>query len=115
MAVKMTGKQFKAFYDDPAVWGPRDAKDPTYCDATVISVDGEEMEDWDCDKIDDAASVVVMCGDMLEQGRGIPNTFDGAARWWLKRQSTVSFVVECHKDAREAVEAAVKAAGGKVL
>lgn len=111
MSVKMTGKEFKAFYDDPAVWGDNKATAPD----SVISIDGVEVDDWDMTTIADEAIVKVLSGYMEDAPAGVPESFAGAARWWLKRQATATLVIECHKDKLEAVKAAIKAAGGKVL
>lgn len=112
---KMTGKEFKAFYVDPDVWGPRAVAKPTYCDDTVISVNGIEMEDWEMEAISDDDLVIVLDGHLCDRSSTrIPESFTGAARWWLKRQRTATLIVECDKDKIEAVAAAIKAAGGKV-
>lgn len=117
MAVKMTGKEFKSFMDDSDVWGPRDAIEPTYCDDTAVTVNGTDLGmDWDLDEIEDTDIVKITAGYMCDRhSTKVPESFDGAARWWLKRQTTTTLTVECHKDKREAVEAAIKVAGGKIL
>lgn len=112
MTVKMTGKEFKAFCSDPAVWGPGD---DASCDETLITVNGMRLQDWDPSKISDTDKITVESGYMECQPAGVPDEFAKAARWWLKRQTTTTLVIECHKDKLEAVTTAIKAAGGKIL
>lgn len=112
MSVKMTGREFKSFCSDPAVWGQND--DAT-CGDTLITVNGIGVEDWAPGEVSDTDKITVESGYMECQPSGVPDEFAKAARWWLKRQATATLVIECHKDKLEAVTAAIKASGGKIL
>lgn len=114
---KMTGREFKAFMADPDVWGPQDSNVPTYCDDTAVTVNGTDLgTDWIVEEIADDDAVKITAGYMCDRhSPKVPESFAGAARWWLKRQKVTSFVVECDKDRLDAVTAAIVAAGGKVL
>lgn len=111
MAIKTTGKDFKRFYDDPSVW-----LDGYYHDDTVITVDGKLDEgDIDLAEIEDAAVVVVSSGWIINADGDAVVALGVALKRWLKKQDAVSFTVECSPSELEAVKAAIKAAGGKVL
>lgn len=107
---RMTGKEFREFYDDPIVWGGGMATAPD----SAISINGIEVDDWDCTDIKDTDVINVISGLLEDRPAGVPESLAGAARWWLKRQRTATLIVECSKDKIDAVAAAIKAAGGKV-
>jgi len=111
MSVKTTGSLFKKFYDDPSVW-----LDGYYHDDTVITVDGKLDEgDIDLAEVQDAAVVVVSSGWIINADGAAVVDFGAALKRWLKKQDTVSLVVECDASVLEAVKAAIKAAGGKAI
>lgn len=109
MSAKTTGIEFKRFYNDPAFW-----PDGAYHDDDVVIVDGVEHEDLDLDKIPDNAKVVIECGVVFFPG-GEMVAFDTYFRRWKKAQTTRTIVVEVDASKLDAVVAAVKAAGGKVV
>lgn len=115
MATKTTGAEIKRFYRDPEFW-PEDGGD-TYHDDEVVTVDGTPMnEDQGIEGIPDAAVVTISGGIVFsKKWDGGEPSFETYFRRWKKKQSTVSFIVECDASKRDAVVAAVKAAGGKVL
>lgn len=113
MATKTTGAEFKRFYTDPAFW-----PDTTYFDDETVTVNGTT---WgrtdDFENIPDAAAVTVEGG--IVYGPQWKNddepSFEGYFKRWRKLQTTKSFVVECDESKLEAILAAIKAAGGKVV
>lgn len=122
--IKTTGREFKRFYHDPDFWLP---EGETWHDDTCIRVNGVALTD------EDPGTVPDNCVIELESGwvYGVPprllsevshkaaTASDMAMvdyfQLWLKRQTTVSLVVECERNQVDAVIAAVTAAGGKVL
>ena len=112
MAVKANGKEWKEYY-------VRDWQKGWWHDDSVITVDGKSDEDHpelDVNNVADTAAVMLEGGCIMEEeGALVAKSMEAHFKAWRKAQSHTSFVVECHKDAREAVEAAIKAAGGKVL
>ena len=110
MTVKTTGAEFKLFYDDDAWWAfgmlHEDEK---------ITINGLPCDDnVDFLTIPDDAVVTVSGGVMLFMPNDEDVTFEKYFKRWRKKQSKVSIVIECDKDAVEAIKAAVKAVGGRI-
>jgi len=122
MATKTTGAEFKRFYTDANYWPPEanhsSAQDNVWHEDATIVVNGKET--GPCDdlmNIPDSAEVRLEGGIVLGsrwQNDDEPS-FETYFKRWRKEQTTKSFVVECDESKLEAVMAAVKAAGGKVL
>lgn len=115
MAAKTSGAEIKRFYNDPEFW-PEDDGD-TYHDDEVITVDGKPMDaGHGIEGIPDSA-VVTIAGGMVfsKKWDGDEPSFETYFKRWKKKQATVSVIVECDVSKRDAVIAAIKAAGGKVI
>ena len=111
MAIKMTGAEFWHFYNDDTFW-PEGA----WHDDTVVRVNGETVDDYTSESMPGNAPVVIEGGVIFLEADGDKNvTFESHFRKWRKAQDTVSFVVECPTAMVDAVRAAIKAAGGKVI
>ncbi len=111
MSVKTTGAEFKRFYNDPSFW-PEGA----WHDDDVVLVDSIEQDDIDVDKISDTAKVTIDAGVVFMSANDRDGVgFDTYFRRWLKAQTVRKIVVEVDASKLEAVIAAIKAAGGKVL
>lgn len=111
MAAKTTGAEFKKFYSDPVFW-----KDGVWHDDEVVLVDGVAQDDLDPGKIPDASKVVIECGVVFLNDEDIEGVeLDTYFRRWLTVQTTRSLVVEFSAEKLDAVVAAIKAAGGKVI
>lgn len=112
MAVKTTGYEFKRFYNDKNWW-----KEGTWHDAVVLLVDGEELDNQDeYDYILDSAKVVIDSGVVfLSETTDDGVAMDSYFKRWKKAQTVRSIVVEVDISKLDAVIAAVKAAGGKVI
>lgn len=114
--IKTTGAEFKRFYSDPEVW-----KDGYYHEEEEILVDGKECYDefgcydLDLSAVADDARIEFQHGVILNKDNDPVTGFDTAFKKWKKKQTTVSFMVEAPKDKLEAIVAAIKADGGKVL
>ena len=112
MAVKTTGAEFKRFYADESFW-PED----TWHDGALITIDGEDQEDGiDVDTLADHAIVKIEGGAVMgpkweEGGPSLETYF----RRWRKQQTVMVFTVECDNSQLDAVKAAIKAAGGRIL
>jgi len=115
MATKTTGAEIKRFYCDPEFW-PEDGGD-TYHDDEEVSVNGKPMDrDQGIESIPDAAVVTVSGGVVFsKKWDGDEPSFETYFKRWKKKQNTVSVIVECDLAKRDAVIAAIKAAGGKVI
>src|SRR5688572_3148009 len=114
MPVKTTGAEFKRFYADPAFW-----PDGIIHEDEELAVNGVLMDmSNDYMQIDDDARVVISYGvvttDTVTEREDIAS-FEGYFRKWRKLQSTATFLVEAPNDKLEAIKAAIKSAGGKVL
>jgi monoamine oxidase len=112
-AVKMSGKDFKDFYNDPTLWAGE-----AYHDDVLILVNGAEFVsdalDGDASTIADTDQVVVEYG-VYYAPDGADKDLAAVARRWLKARSTTTLLVEVAKDKQVALVAAVKAAGGRVV
>lgn len=112
MAIKVTGAEFKRFYDDKS-WWPKNS----YHEGADLSINGELQPDGiDSDSVQDTDEVTISGGFMFdpewEEGEG-PSLEEYFERW-RKAQTTEIFSVECDKTIVDAVKAAIRQAGGKV-
>lgn len=111
MPVKCTGAQFKAFYNDDAIW----PEDSWHEDGTVL-VNGAMVDDaFDLGSVADNDLISVADGIVLGVSDKIDPTLEGYLRKWLEAKATVSMAVEIERTNEEALRAAIKAAGGRIL
>lgn len=108
-SVKLSGADWKRFYNDPAVWG-----DETHWDDGFIKVDGKHFEDINGTNVADSAEVEVLSGYILEGLPGVPDDLIECIEWWLKRQTHQTLVAEVPKDKIGAATAALRALGVEV-
>jgi hypothetical protein len=115
MSVKTDGATFKRYFkdDSPRAW-PKD----TYFDDDLILVDGEDSGDKEIDlsEIADSAVVEIKAGTVLidadpEKAVAMTTHF----KRWLKKQNTVTLLVEVPREKESAVRVAVMETGGKVI
>lgn len=122
--VKISGREFKRFYNDPVFWAP---EGETWHDDTLIRVNGSDLpEHEDPSAVPDDSVVEIVCGwvygvphkALSEKNMGAPVTEEmdlcDYFQLWHKHQTTVTMVVECGRSQVDAVIAAVLAAGGQV-
>ncbi len=109
--MKVLGREFKRFYNDPVVWGPEDARDGTYVDDLLLKVDGRAF-DGDENAIDDQSEVEIESGYLVNTQPGCPEELDEALRWWSRKQSRVSVLVEIDKALLNDLDTWLAAAGG---
>lgn len=111
MAIKTTGAEFWRFYNDDEFW-----PDGAWHEDTVVTVNGETVDDYTREIVPDDALVVIDGGVIFLAADGNKTVnFDSHFRKWRKVQDTMSIVVECPTAVIDAVKAAIKAAGGKVI
>ncbi len=108
--IKTNGAEFKRFYSDSAVW-PENA----WHEDEEVLVDGIEWGDQGYDNIPDTSEVRISGGGVLGLPNGKDVSFEAHFRAWKKCQTTSTILVECDVTKIEAVKAAIRAAGGKVL
>ena len=119
MTVKCSGAEYKRFFNDDAYWGVcashRGVSAIGYQDAEVL-VDGVDVTYNDVDKIADGA-VVEICGGFVVDGLKCEDlgSLESFFKKWRKKQNTATLIVECDLAKIDAMKAAVKAAGGKVV
>lgn len=110
MPTKTTGAEFKRFYDDKQFWP--DNSD-TYHEYEVVLVNGEDHGDKGYENIPDDAIVILIHGIVFNAQHGSEEpSFETYFKRWRKLQTTTSIVVECDISKRDAVVAAIQAAGG---
>lgn len=107
MTVKTTGAEFKRFYEDAEFW-PEGA----WHEDDVILANGEEV-----DIIDDIpeTAAVAITGGVVFGLEGKKPSLEAWFREWRKKQTTVSFVVECDVTKQADIIAMIISAGGKVM
>lgn len=116
MATKTTGAELKRFYQDATFW-PQDHGN-TWHDDETITVGGAVLSRADdIGTISDSAVVTIEGGIVFgpQWKNDDEPSFEGYFKRWRKLQKTKSFVVECDESKLDAVLAAIKAAGGKVV
>jgi hypothetical protein len=111
MSVKMSGAEFKKFYEDDEFW-----PDGVWHEDAQISVDGEDRPDGvESNEVSDTSVVVIEGGALFgEQWEYEGPSLETYFRRWRKKQTTTFLTVECDHTKLEAVKAAIKAAGGKI-
>jgi hypothetical protein len=116
MSVKTTGAEYKAYMNesDPKWWS-KDA----YMDDELLTVDGKstsEQDNFDSSHLSDDAIVIIEGGTYHQSyDDDNPISLESHFKRWRKAQTTVRIAVEVHKDKLEALKAAIKLAGGKVI
>lgn len=112
MTVKMSGSEFKRFYNDPKIW-----PDDVWHEDTEMSVDGVDQPDGiDDEALSDTAVVSISGGTVYgPQWDGDNPSLETYFKRWRKAQALTFFTVECDKADLDAVKAAIIAAGGKVI
>jgi hypothetical protein len=114
MPVKTTGAEFKRFYNDPEFW-----KEEMFHEGEVIAIDGVEQEEYSVDynELGDDVRLEVSHGIVYADAQASEEvgSMEGYFRKWRRKQTTDVFLVEAPKEKLDAIKAAVKAAGGKVL
>ncbi len=111
MSVKTNGAEFKRYYSDPIAW-----PDGAWHDDEIIIVDGKEADDHDIDltAVADRAAISIEGGGLYDHPAG-DISMETHFKRWRKAQTTEAIVIEFDKSRRDAIIAAVKAAGGKVV
>lgn len=121
MSINTTGRDFKRFYNDDAVWKPPGSKEGAYFDDVAIYVDGNDWEDTGKDYTDipDDAKVSFSGGswypDQTTAAQYEGRNFETVFKKWRKAQTHTTIIVEVALENIDAMKAAVTAAGGKVL
>ncbi|WP_019584543.1 hypothetical protein [Thioalkalivibrio sp. ALE16] len=117
--VTMSGAEFRAFYSDPEYW-----PDGVWHDDEIILLDGgEPLNLDDLEALDANVAVEIQCGEVRRDTEGeviapVIASLPEYARMWRKRdqgETRVILQVAVSEKNREAVEEAVKTAGGAVL
>jgi hypothetical protein len=109
MSVKVSGAEWKRYYDDKVAW-PEEA----YHDDTVILVDGKlPGDDFDLGEVADTAVLEVQNGFVIFPDGRDEDLQDHFERWRIG-QSEVFCVFRAPKNALEAIRTAIVAAGGTV-
>ena len=116
MALKLSGKDFKAFYGDTSIWTPG-----TYHDDVLLRVNGEvfmsdSMTTAVVTDIPDGAVVELVSGYLLHGGNiNAKADLQSVLRAWLREQKAITVPVSIPAEKLAAVRDAIIAAGGEVL
>ncbi len=111
MTVKTTGAEFKAFYQDPAIW-----TDGLYHEEEEIVVDGQvrSLED-DMLALSDIAKVTISGGFVSDEEGRDHGTLEALFRKWKQRQGRRIMVIDIPAGAVDSITKAVLVAGGRVV
>jgi hypothetical protein len=114
MDIKMTGAEWKRFYNDQTVW-----KNGAYHDDSCILVNGVNVDDdetIEIDKVADDAVVEIECG-LFYESEKVRDPVDllPVIRAWQKSQTVIVVSVEIQKEKFAAFKKLVGKFGGKVL
>ena len=108
--VLMTGHDFLEWMNGS------DWADGDYVEDKNIEVDGVDYwDDFNEAPIKPESSVKIKEGDAHLAGEKYPVCLVALARKWVKRQSTSTIVIECHKEKLDALIEQIKRSGGKVV
>ncbi len=116
VGVTMSGAEFRAFYNDGAVW-PEGA----YHDDAIVRVDGKVFIGDEAKNGGDASSLSPACVVHIDQGwifnpqSGETEDLCDVASKWLTAQKNDHFVVSLPKGQREALAALVATLGGVLV
>lgn len=110
MAVKMSGAEFSAFYSDPAFWPLG-----TWHDDTVITIDGEQAEDYEAGDVPESAVVCIECGVVFSGDDTELGSIVSYFKKWKKSQKFDRLVIEVPKEKVMAFNDSLKAFGAKVI
>jgi len=113
MSVKVSGKEWKRFYEDDSAWFGN-----AYHDDVQITIDGIDGNDVpDLGKIDDNAKVVLSGGLFFPNDAVETKPLDLVAvfKKWLARQKMSAVVVDIPKDKIDVLKEFLKQIGGKLV
>lgn len=107
--IKTTGAEFKAFYSDKIAW-PEGA----WHEEETITVDGKVDDDYDIEKIADAAKVTIEGGIVFKNDQATNGpTMEFHFRAWRKRQNTATLSVTVDKAKEAQLRELLKEFGAK--
>lgn len=111
---KLTGAEWKRFYKDPEFW-PEQAG--LYHDDVLIHLNGEPSSRMteDPDSILDTNVLEIECGEVYNRCGSWINSLDDYFEAWRTKTTKKVFSVECDVADADAVNAAIIAAGGRIL
>lgn len=115
MAVKMSGFEFKKFWNDSEYWPGKDGE--TYVEEEEITVNDVVIDELvDPDSVKDTDIVVINGGYINSDNESIDGReLEKHFKLWKKKQSKTTFLVECDKSNLDGIKSAILAAGGKVV
>lgn len=113
MTTKTNGAEFKRFYSDATYWPADDGE--TFHEGENVLVNGVEYI-GEYDTMADDAAVTIDGGIIVgPEFDGNGPSFESYFKRWRKLQTTATLVVEIDRSKEDALRAAIKAAGGKIL
>ena len=112
MTIKTNGLIWKRYYSDDEAWPEGWYHD----DDGVVTINGVCDDDLGLDNVPDDAVVSVSGGAIYNADSELQRlSVEGHFRKWLKKQQSVSVLVEVHKNNLDTLKAAIVAAGGKIV
>ena len=106
--MKITGMEWKAFFDDDEAWGG------ACYDDEIITVNGAEIDgDFDISIVDDD-DVIDLIGGVFYDNENRYKSLQSVFMKWRRKQKTAFLLVEVPKELKDSVINAIKNAGGRV-
>lgn len=109
MSAKISGAEFKRFFHDDQYWAPA-----SHWDDVLLTINGKPEPDFDVDTLNDADEVKVESGDVYFNDSDKTIQVATFFKSWKKAQTESILIVDVDSANKEAVIAAIKAAGGRV-
>lgn len=118
MGLNISGADMKRFWSDKAIWGEEGSG--TYVDDTSFVVDGvvhgqSDSTALEIETLPDTAVVQITSGYLVDAPKGVPEDLVKAFKFWLKRQTMRSAVVEVPIEKMDELKRLLASLGGKVL
>lgn len=116
--MRMTGREFKAFLNDP-LWWPQGL-----CfEDEEVTIDGESATDDDLfnsgERVEDTSQIHIRGGHLFwndyreESPAGM--SLEAYAQRWMAQRDWTQFVVECRKDRVDELKDTIRREGGKIV
>lgn len=112
MATKTNGKELKEFWASEEPWWPKGG----YVNDDYYIVNGVESgEDFELSGAEDTDQITIMSGAIFSEGDEDDKDLQATFKKWRKSLTRVSVLIEVPRDQVEALSAAVKSIGGKIV
>lgn len=114
---KLTGKQWKEFYNDPQYWGP-----DSWFEEENMTINGNPIPDdnlSDADSLNTMKDTDIVCinGGVVYLSNNFNDTvsLESHITQWKKTKNTTLILIEVKKELEKDIKQSIKNLGGKIL